>query len=163
MTPGGTPLISLIVAMDERRLIGVDGKLPWRLSEDLRYFKRTTLGHPVIVGRRTFEGLSAPLRDRRNIVLSRDPVFLPPAGVSVARSVEQALDLVSDAPEVFVAGGAAVYAAFLPRARRIYLTLVYGTYGGDTHFPPVDWEAWDLVWEQPGGQCMFRRYETRAA
>jgi len=136
--------VDLVVAMDRDGCIGRDGKLPWHLPEDLRRFKALTMGKPVVMGRRTFESIGRPLPGRVNIVLSRRPVWSAP-GVQVARTPEEALALAGDAPEVSVIGGAAVYAAFLPRARRIHLTLVDAQVGGDVFFPRVDEAEWRVV------------------
>lgn len=136
------PRISLIAAMSRNRVIGVDNRLPWRLPADLRHFQRTTLGKPVIMGRRTFESIAKkPLPGRRNIVLSRDG-SLATLGVEVVASAEEALTLLDDATEVMIVGGSGVYEAFLPRAHRIYLTLVDEEFEGDAHFPEFDLGDW---------------------
>ena len=129
-------IISLIVAADLDGAIGRDGDLPWHLPADLRHFKQLTVGKPVVMGRRTFASLPAPLPRRLNVVLTRDPAFRAP-GASVASSAEEALALCGDAPEVMICGGAGVYAAFLPRADRVYLTRVRGHVGGDTFLPDL--------------------------
>lgn len=136
--------ISLVVATDLDGVIGRDNRLPWRLPADLRHFKRTTLGKPVVMGRRTFESIGKPLVGRTNIVLTRDAAFAA-EGVLVARSVDEALRLAAPAAEVMVIGGAAVYRAFLPRAERIYWTLVQERFEGDTRLPPFDPAVWSEV------------------
>jgi dihydrofolate reductase len=163
----GETKLSIIVAMDRSGVIGDTGKLPWRLPEDMRYFRLVTMGHPVIMGRKTYEGLASPLRGRRMIVMTRKQGFPLPAEVAAAGSVEQAVALLSPADEAFVAGGAEVYALFLPLAARLYVTLVYGEHRGDTHFPPVDWLAWRLLRERKSegvgeSSCLFRVYERAA-
>lgn len=153
----GKQIVSIIVAMDGSGLIGAGGSLPWRVPEDLAHFRRTTMGHALVMGRKTFQGLPRVLDGRRLVVLSRSAGFRPPQGVELARSPEEALRLAGEG-EVFVAGGAGVYAAFLPRADRLYVTLVAGQHRGDTSFPPVDWSEWELVDEQAAGAVSFRRY-----
>ena len=144
MTAPVPPVISLVVAMARNRVIGRDNGLPWRLSEDLKRFKATTLGKPVLMGRKTFESIGKPLPGRRNIVLTRDRAWHA-EGVDVVRSVEEALLLVQDAPELAVIGGAEIYRIILPIAHRIYLTRVEADVVGDTLFPVLDVTEWDEV------------------
>lgn len=134
---------SLIVAMDEDRVIGHEGGMPWHLPADLKHFKRTTLGKPVIMGRRTFESIGKPLPDRRNIVLSRSGFRAE--GVETAGSLDDALAMTRDEEEVMIIGGADVFERALPIADRFYLTRVHGHVEGDTHFPPFNHEDWDVV------------------
>jgi dihydrofolate reductase len=133
--------ISLIAAVGEGGVIGKDNALPWRLPADLKWFKEKTLGKPVVMGRETAESIGKPLPGRRNIVLSRTWKSAPP-GFELASSPERALELAGPAPEVMIAGGAQVFAAFLPGAARIYLTEVRHAFEGDTHFPALDRSAW---------------------
>jgi dihydrofolate reductase len=161
--------LALIVAMTPDRVIGRDGTLPWRLPADLRRFKRLTLGHAVIMGRRTFASIGKPLFGRDNIVLTRQRDFAAP-GCRVAHSAEEALELARTAAGVFVIGGAEVYAAFLPQAERIYLTLVQAPLPGDTRFPALVPEEWREVErsEQPADAenphaCTFLVLERRQA
>ncbi|MBK8523967.1 MAG: type 3 dihydrofolate reductase [Betaproteobacteria bacterium] len=133
--------LSLIAAMANERVIGRDNTLPWRLPEDLQHFKRTTLGKPVIMGRKTWESLGRPLPGRRNIVVSRNPDYLPVGGELVS-SLEAAMAATADVEEAFVIGGADLYRQALPLAQRIYLTEIAGDYAGDAHFPEfaaADW------------------------
>ncbi|MCP5144719.1 MAG: dihydrofolate reductase [Gammaproteobacteria bacterium] len=134
--------IVLAVAMTPQRVIGVDGNLPWHLGDDLRHFKALTMGKPVIMGRKTFESIGRPLPGRRNVVVTRNRGFVPPEGVWVAHSYEEAIELVSDAPEVHVIGGGELYAMALPTANRIELTLVHADVAGDTRFPEIDAGQW---------------------
>ena len=133
--------IAFVVARDRRGVIGRNGRLPWRLPDDQRHVRELTLGKPLIMGRRTFESIGRPLPNRTSIVLTRDPGFLCD-GCLVARSVEEALALAGDAPEVIVFGGGGVFAEFLPRADRIYLTEVDAEVEGDTYFPPLHASEW---------------------
>jgi len=140
--------ISLIAAVARNGTIGRDGRMPWRLPDDLARFRRVTLGHAVLMGRTTWESLGRPLAGRRNIVLTRDRSFSA-RGCETVHSVDEGRDL-ARASELFVIGGAAVYAAFLPFADRLFLTHVDADVPGDTAFPPVDPRQWRLVEEHPG-------------
>lgn len=142
--------LSLVCALAENGVIGKDGDLPWHLPKDLRRFKRLTLDGIVLMGRRTWESIGRPLPRRRSLVLSRDPNFKP-QGAEVFSSLLQALRDVGDGPEVFVIGGAAVYAEALPRAHRLYLTQVHTEAVGDVHFPAFDATGWDLLEQEHHG------------
>ncbi len=136
-------MISIIVAVSLNNVIGNAGKLPWHLPEDLQHFKKLTLGHTIIIGRKTFERFKRFLPGRRVIVLTHDSNYPAPAkNVVIANSVEQSLTLCNDEAEVFVAGGAQVYEQFINLASKIYLTRVNKTYIGDTLLPkmsPLEW------------------------
>ena len=132
--------ISMVVAMDENGLIGRGGQLPWRLPEDLKHFRRLTLGKTVLMGRRTWDSLGKPLEGRRNWVLSRDPAFHP-AGCEVFATLEQALAAHRDG-ELVVIGGAELYRQALPLADTMHLTRVHARVEGDTSFP--DWTPADF-------------------
>jgi len=136
-------IISLLVAMDESRGIGKAGKLPWRLSADMKRFRELTMGHHIIVGRKTFESIGKPLPARDMIVVTREE-SLKPDGCMTARSVEAAIALAEDRgeTEVFVCGGAAIYAQALNAAHRIYLTQVHANVDADTFFPEFDASIW---------------------
>jgi len=137
--------VSLIAAVAENGTIGRDNQVPWRLPLDLQWFKRWTLGHTVILGRRTLESIGGrPLPGRKNIVISRQDDFAPP-DVQVARSIEEALARASDDGEVFVVGGQEIYRAALPYAWRLYLTRVHEEVPGDTFFPPFDEADFEIV------------------
>ncbi len=134
--------VSLIAAVAANGIIGHHNAMPWRLPEDLKHFKALTLGHPVIMGRKTYESLGRPLPGRRNIVISRQRCFDSDTCVT-ARSLDDALQgCQMDSNEVFVIGGAQIYAEALPVAERLYLTEIHRDYPGDTHFPAVDWSSW---------------------
>jgi len=137
-------MLSLLVAMSENRVIGKDGALPWHLSADLKRFKRLTMGHTLVMGRRTHESIGQPLPGRRTIVLTRQTVYSP-EGVETASNLATALELAAEDSEVFVVGGAEVYADALPEADRIYLTRIHAQFEGDTSFPPLDKSVWRLV------------------
>jgi dihydrofolate reductase len=136
--------ISLIVAVSTNNVIGVRGEMPWHISEDLRRFRELTTGKPVVMGRKTFDSISRPLPERRNIVITRDPKFTAP-GCDIVASPDVAIELVGELAEIMVIGGSQIYAAFLPRSRRIYLTRVHAHIDGDTYFPALDESEWNLV------------------
>lgn len=141
------PRIALVVAVARNGIIGADGDMPWKLSSDLKRFRSLTMGHPVVMGRKTFASIGKPLDGRFNVVLTRDPAFRA-EGVVVARALSEALDLAGrevsarGCAEIFVIGGGAVYAEALPLADRIYLTEVAAEPSGDTRFPTLDPDAW---------------------
>ena len=135
------PLISIIAAMSENQVIGHDNDLPWRLPADLAHFKSLTLGKPIIMGRRTWESLPGLLPRRRHIVVTADKDYHA-EGCAVVHSIEQALTASGGAPEVMIVGGAALYAQMLPRADRMYLTLVHARLEGDTFFPRYEAAEW---------------------
>ncbi|OFZ86614.1 MAG: diacylglycerol kinase [Betaproteobacteria bacterium RBG_16_66_20] len=137
----GTTRIYLIAAVAKNGVIGARGKLPWHLPEDLRHFKKLTLGHPVIMGRRTWESLGRPLPGRDNIVVTRTTGYEAP-GASVAASLAAAIALCSGEPVAFVIGGAEIYAAALALADGLVLTEIQQDFEGDTHFPQWDRSAW---------------------
>jgi dihydrofolate reductase len=142
--------VALIWAMARNRVIGRDNRLPWRLPRDMQFFVATTMGKPVIMGRRTFESMKAPLAGRTNIVVTSDTGYRR-EGVLVAHSLEAALDLAQaqcradDVEEAMVIGGAEVYRVALPIATRLYVTLIDADVEGDTFFPEIDLDAWREV------------------
>jgi len=136
--------ISLLVAMASNRVIGAQGRLPWRLPDDLARFRRLTMGHPVIMGHATYASMGKPLSGRRNIVLSRS-TGLVIDGCDVVGSREEALAKAGAANTVFVIGGASVYELFFPLAQRMFITWVERVVQGDTLFPVVDWGAWRVT------------------
>jgi len=143
---------SLIWAMADNRVIGKDNTLPWRLPGDMRHFMTVTMGKPVLMGRKTFESMKAPLPGRTNIVLTRDRNWQR-AGVKVVHDVDAGLDLaeqqclIDGQEEVMVIGGADIYALTLPRATRLYITHVHADIPGDVQFPEFDLQAWRCVTE----------------
>lgn len=137
-------MISLIAAVARNQVIGADNCLIWHISEDLRHFKTITSGHPVIMGRKTFESLGRPLPNRTNVVISRQTDYRA-EGCIVVDSLVNALLLFPAAEEVFIIGGAQIYAQALPLADRFYLTEVGADYSGDTYFPEWDRSEWRLT------------------
>lgn len=157
-------MVSIIVAVAQNGTIGDKNALLWHISEDLRFFKRTTSGHPVIMGRKTYESLGRPLPNRTNVVISRTAEHIE--GCTIARSLEEAIAMFPADKEVFIIGGAQIYALALDVADRFYLTRVEHDYEGDTKFPEWDESQWQLV-EQEAYPCgekypypfAFERYE----
>jgi dihydrofolate reductase len=140
---GKTQRISLIAAQAENRSIGIDNRLPWRLPADLRRFKALTMGHTLIVGRKTYESIGRPLPGRTLIVVTRRERYAP-RGVQVAHSVEEALRQ-AQGEEVFIGGGEEIFRQTLDRADRIYLTCIQKDFPGDAFFPELDKSVWRLV------------------
>jgi len=144
--------LTIIAAVADNGIIGANGDIPWNHSEDLKHFKETTLGHPVIMGRKTFESIEkqvgGPLSDRINIVLSRDSPNLPET-VLLASSIEEALRKArmhtAECEPAFIIGGAEIYQQFLPHADRLLITRIPGEYSGDTYFPDYKDEEWEIV------------------
>lgn len=161
------PLISAIVAAAENNAIGKDNQLLWHLPNDLRFFKRTTTGHPIIMGRKTYESVGKPLPNRRNIIVTRQAAYAA-EGAEVVHSLAAAIESCAGEPEVFVVGGAEIYKQAIPVVDRIYLTRVHTALPGDSFFPELDEQAWRLVSEDshPADErhtygYTFRVYERR--
>lgn len=145
------PRLTIIAALTRNGVIGRDNRLPWHIPEDLKRFKALTLGHPVIMGRKTFESIVAslgkPLAGRENIVVTRSREFAHP-GCRVVHSIEEALAAAKGADEVFVIGGAEIYALALPLASRLQLTEVGFSTHGDAYFPEFERSEWREVWRE---------------
>ena len=139
-------IISIIVAVSENNAIGKDGQVPWHLRADLKNFKRVTMGHHLIVGRKTFESIGRPLPGRNMVIVSRNKEYAA-EGCQVVHSLEAALELAQahDEQEVFVAGGAEIYALALPLATKFYFTRVHTEVEADTYFPEIDWGNWQRI------------------
>ena len=139
-------MISIIVALARNRAIGLNGNLIWHLSADLKYFKRVTTGHTVIMGYKTF--LSLPnqraLPNRRNIIISSH-LEQAPEGFELAHSIQEAINMVHDEEETFVLGGGSIYEQFLPHADKLYLTRIDKEFEADTYFPYIDFDEWNLI------------------
>jgi dihydrofolate reductase len=140
-------IISLIVAMDDHRLIGANNQLPWHLPADLKYFRRLTMNKPILMGRGTHESIGRPLPGRHNIVVTHNFRYKAP-GCTVVHTVEAGLQATGRAEEVMVIGGASLYQQILPCAQRIYLTQVHGAFKGDAWFPDFDLSVWTEVWRE---------------
>ena len=150
------PRLAIIAAVTENGCIGINNQLPWYLPEDLKYFRRLTTGGVVIMGRKTYESIGKPLPNRTNIVISRKAGYHP-EGIKVVSSLEDALDLAAQVSEingiddVFVIGGAQIYALALPLANRLYLTEVQKTVEGDAFFPPIN----SVQWREIGNEAHY--------
>ena len=148
-----SPKVCHIVAMSENRVIGRDGSLPWRLPSEMRYFKETTMGHPVIMGRKTFAGLPKVLPGRLNIVVTRKCDWPHPTGVLVAGSPKAALNLAetegpNDSDKVFIIGGGEIYRETIDLVDQIYLTTVHTTCSGDTFYPAFELDQFETLTER---------------
>jgi dihydrofolate reductase len=140
----------MIWAMDRNRLIGSNNAMPWHLPADWAFFRRTTTGHPVLMGRKTFESIGAkPLKGRENFVLTRDLDYVA-EGCTLIHSFEEALQLAQGEGEFFIMGGSEIYAKFLPYADRLYITRIDHEFSGDAYFPEFDESDWQLVSSEPG-------------
>ncbi len=142
--------LSIIAAMSANRVIGRDNSLPWKLPEDWKRFKNLTMGHHLLMGRKTFESIGQPLPGRTTVVITRQSRYSP-TGALVAHSIEQALQMAAQESEVFVAGGAQIYQQMLPRADRLYLTSIDKEFEGDTAFPDFDESDWQLIFKENRG------------
>lgn len=161
------PRLTLIAAVARNGVIGRGNALPWRLSDDLKRFKALTMGHPIVMGRKTWESLGRPLPGRRNIVITRDRSYRAD-GATVVHSVDEALAAAPDADEVFVIGGAEIYALALPRADRLQLTELDANFDGDVRFPEFDRGRWRASFREDhagvdGLAYAFVTYERRQA
>ena len=134
-------MISLIVAASNNNVIGAQGKLPWRLSSDLKRFKALTLGKPIVMGRLTYESIGRPLPGRQNIVITRQAGYAAD-GCDVVQSIDAAIKAAGDAEEIMIIGGSHIYQEFLPRAERIYLTRVQADVEGDVFLPDLAADGW---------------------
>ena len=150
-------ILSMIVAHAHNRIIGKDNDMPWHLPADLAYFKKVTLGKPVIMGRKTYESIGRPLPGRQNIVISRDKLYQA-SGIESVTSVEQALTLAGNVEEVMVIGGGTIYAHCLPAADRLYITYINAAIEGDTQFPDYDSQH---EWEKLSSE-LYRADEKNA-
>lgn len=140
--------ISIIAAMGYNRVIGKENRMPWHMPADLRRFRSLTIGKPVIMGRNTYESIGRPLPKRSNIVVTRARDYQAP-GCTVVQSLDDALACAGEAEEVMIIGGARLYEQFLPRADRLYLTLVEAKIDGDTFFPEYTRADWEETFREP--------------
>lgn len=141
--------VSMIVAIDKNRVIGKDNDIPWKLPKDQAYFRKVTMGHTIIMGRKNYESIGKPLDGRRNIVLTRDHNYTA-SGCDVVHSVEEALSLVKDEEEAFVIGGEEIYKLFFPYTKKLYITTIKHEFEGDTYFPAFDPAEWKEISAEKG-------------
>ena len=134
-------MISIIVAVAKNGVIGDKNTLLWHIREDMIHFRTTTSGHPVVMGRKTFDSISRPLPKRTNVVITRN-TELQIEGCTMAHSLSEAIEMFDSSEEVFIIGGAEIYRQAMPLADRIYLTIVDKEYEGDSSFPEIDYSAW---------------------
>jgi dihydrofolate reductase len=137
-------IISIIVAMTDKRVIGINNQLPWHLPGDMKWFRQNTLGKPVVMGRKTFESIGKPLPQRTNIIITRDQNYHVEGCITV-HSIEEAISAAADADELMIIGGSSFYEQMLPQTDRLYLTLVHADIEGDAWFPVVDLNQWQEV------------------
>ncbi|MFD1737193.1 dihydrofolate reductase [Bacillus salitolerans] len=141
--------VSLMVAMDKNRVIGKDNDIPWRLPRDWEYVKKTTMGNPIILGRKNFESIGKALSKRRNIVLTRDKE-LSFKGYEMAHSIEEVFELCKNEEEIFIFGGEEIYKMFMPYVVKMYITNIHEEFEGDTFFPEVEYSQWKEVSVEKG-------------
>ncbi len=137
-------IISIIAAMGNNRVIGINNQLPWKLPADMKFFRATTMGKPVLMGRKTYESIGKPLPGRTNIIITRDLDFHA-EGCVVTHSIEEALQQAGAEKEVMIIGGASLYKQVLPLAQRFYLTRVHASFEGDSYFPEFDSKEWSTT------------------
>src|SRR5690606_2110364 len=143
-------MISFLWAEDENHLIGRNNDLPWRIPADLKYFKETTLGHPIVMGRKTYESIGKALPGRTNVILTRDENF-EADGCIIFHTKDELLKLSKEQQkEIFITGGAEIYRLFMDVVDRLYVTKILHTFEGDTYFPEVNWDNWSLISSKPG-------------
>nr|WP_309100649.1 dihydrofolate reductase [Fredinandcohnia onubensis] len=143
-------MISLLVAMDKNQLIGKDNDLPWRLPADLAYFKRVTMGHPIIMGRKTYDSIGRPLPGRENIIVTRDTSYKA-EGCKVIHSIEEIVKMNQQTDqELFVIGGAEIFKEILPHSDRLFITEINEEFEGDTYFPAFNKTEWKVISDEKG-------------
>lgn len=142
-------MISLMWAMDENRVIGKNNQLPWHLPEDLKYFKRVTMGCPIVMGRKTFDSIGRVLPGRENVIMTRDVHYVQD-GCKILHSVDELKQYSKDKDEVFVIGGAEIFKETLTIADQLYITAIHHEFPGDTFFPAFPMDEWELVSSETG-------------
>ena len=141
-------IISLIAAMAENRVIGINNQLPWKLPADMKWFKEKTMGKPIIMGRKTFESFGGKaLPGRQNIIITKNRDYTV-EGAIVVHSIDEALNVAEPKEEVMIIGGASFYEQMLPAANRFYLTIIHNNFEGDTSFPPFEMNEWTEVFRK---------------
>lgn len=153
-------MLSLIVAMDKNNVIGKNNDMPWHLPNDLKHFKETTLGHTMIMGRKTFDSIGRVLPGRKTIVLTRNEQKFP-EGVDVIHSLEEALAMIkeNEKEEIFVIGGGELFKEMLAYADKLYVTVIDEAFEGDVYFPKIDLEIWEEVSKEKGLKDEKNKYD----
>ena len=141
--------ISVIVAMSKNCVIGINNSLPWHISDDLKRFKKLTTNHPIVMGRKTFDSIGKPLKERLNIVISKNKK-LKIDGVTIVNSLDEAIRITKDSPNIFIIGGEQIYRLAMPIATHLYLTEVDISIEGDAFFPEFNQKNWDVIQRQSG-------------
>ena len=155
--------VAMIAAMANGRVIGKDNAMPWHLPADLKFFKKATLGKPVIMGRKTFESIGRPLPKRHNIVITRDKNYQA-QGVDVVHSKAEALSMAGDVDEVVIIGGGNIYQQFMSQVDELYLTFIDLDVEGDAHFPDYnEYGQWEQVWQQAHSKAQGEPYDYQFA
>lgn len=149
--------ISFIFAMDRNRAIGVNNKLPWHLPGDLKFFKNVTMGHPILMGRKTYESIGKPLPGRRNVILTQNTAYQA-EGCEVIHSVDEAIDAFQE-QELFVIGGAEIFKLFASHVNRMYITYIEDEFEADTYMSDLDLSDWTLVSSEQGERNEKNPYE----
>lgn len=150
--------LSIIAAMDQNRLIAANNEIPWKLPADLKNFKLKTMGSPVIMGRKTYESIGAPLTGRKNIIMTKNKNYTA-KGCQIVHSIEEILEKFSAQKEVFIIGGAEIYRQFLPYSHKLYLTIIEDEFSGDTYFPKINFENWEQISKEKGTTNTKNPYE----
>lgn len=147
-------MISLLFAMDRNHGIGYQNDLPWYIPEDLKYFKKVTMGHTIVMGRKTFDSIGKALPGRKNVILTRDQEYVAPENTVVIHSIDELLKLnhKNQDEEFFVIGGAEIFKQILPWTDKLYITFIDAEYNADTFFPKINWEEWKILSSKPGEQ-----------
>jgi dihydrofolate reductase len=153
-----TASLSIICAMDQNRLIGNNNALPWHLPADLAFFKKTTLGKPIVMGRKTYESIGRPLPGRQNIIITRNPDYHAD-GCETCAGIEEALHLATDQPEVMLIGGASLYQQTLEYAQYLYLTRIHHNFEGDAWFPDFKLQEWHEDWREEHTRDAQNKYD----
>ncbi|WP_110927777.1 dihydrofolate reductase [Bacillus massiliglaciei] len=152
-------MISFIVAMDKNNVIGNDNRLPWHLPADLAFFKKTTMGHPIVMGRKTFESIGRVLPGRENIIITRDTAYNQ-EGCTVIHSIDELKEMEKETKEeLFVIGGAEIFKQTFEIADRLYITFINEEFEGDTHFPKMDINEWKVQSKEKGLKDEKNPYE----
>ena len=139
-------IVSLVAAASDNNVIGKNNTLPWRMPADMKFFKNLTMGHTVVMGRKTYESMGKPLQGRKNIVITRNNDFKAENCI-VLGSFSEVLEYCKTEDEIFVIGGAQIYHQLIDKADKIYLTRIHGNFDGDAHFPVIDIKEWDETYQ----------------